>query len=459
MIVWFGLKKYTFQLFGSSHESNTSPKTMSKLRTDYQNVIDELDEAINNDQPYLSRDLLEHLQPVAQKNSLVKAFFSDNAERLEKLREDIGRVDELLHSLNSDEGWKEASKSSRVTVHFQKPEGSPFLMTKAETLFETNLADLPDMFVKVMSLFNENDLMPKWFPMGVMKGNECIHQESKFVKVIQPLIKLPFPISGVIGPRETLVVGRGYDMSERKAVAIAVNPMEAGETLGSFTAPEVPKGFTRITMIGAYYFELTPKGIVFKLLQQLDLKSNIIPTPLMNWIAKGAMPNEFISQIRSRVKKYEGSKWEERVLANPKFYDEIKQRLTATLEKEYGMSTIALAKEEAESAALARKNSKRSLRRSMSKLSKRISRTASMPFGKKKTQSEPVPEPIPEPEPEPEPVEKGAADFAMDGAMAVIDAVSAVVDLGRKAAITVAPSLKEKYPIMFKDLEELTPSR
>jgi len=430
---------------------------MGKLRSDYQNLVDELDQAIKNDQVYLCRDLLEHMDPAVSKSSVVRSYFEKHEEVLQNLRSDIENLDTLLGQLNTDEGWKLASKNSKVTVYFQKKEDSPFLMTKAETLLEANLGSLPTLFVKLLSLFNENDLMPKWFPMGVMKGNDCLYQPTKFSKIIQPQIKLPLPLSAVIGPRESVVVGKGYDMSERKAVAISINPLNAGETVDDWVCPETPQGFTRFVMFGAYYFELTPKGISFKLLQQLDLKSKMIPAPILNWLSKGAMPNEFMSKIRDRIKKYEGSIWEERVNANPELYDDVKDRLMRTLQKEYGIQTIALAQEDDQQ--MKKTDSKRTsrLRRSMSQAGKRLSRGISKRgLIKKQTEVvEEVPvEEVPEPEPEEE-AEKGPVDYAKDAVMLGINAVSEVVDLTRRALVTVAPGLKEISPILFKDVEEL----
>lgn len=303
---------------------------MAALRTDYEALVDELDQAIEMDQVYVCRDLFVHLEPVKTSEDIVAKYYADNEKKIESIKIDIGKCTDLLSKLNDESAWTLANKKSGTTVYFQTPEGSPLILTKTETTFHAKPENLSETFIQLLSFLNETDLQPQWFPDKVLKSSDTVKQITKFSKVVQGKVKLPFPISTIIGPRELIFEGKGYDMSERKAVAITCVPLNEGDKVtDDYTVPGPPANHTRMEMFGAYYFELTDKGIVAKIMQQMDLKSSFVPSAFINWLAKGKAPFDFIKNLKQLLGKFEGSEWEERVKANPTLYGEVKARLDA----------------------------------------------------------------------------------------------------------------------------------
>ena len=351
----------------------------------YTELIDQLDQAIDLDQAYVARDCLLELDK-ARGDSEVSDYYQQYAAKIDKVREDIDLLTELLAELNSEDGWTQSvNQKDGTKVYFKKEEDSPFLMTKLEALLPCTTAELPRKFINMLSLFNETDLMPKWFPMGLMKSHETLISPTPFTKSTNIKIKLPFPISQVFGPRECVIQGKGYDLSERSAAAISVRPLEVGTDFYGMTVPDTEKGYTRFVIKGAYYFEMKREGIVFKQMQQLDLKSKLIPSPVMNWLSKGQLPLQFLSRIKGKLDKYEGSEWESRVATNTELYPDVEKRLSAAVKKEFGVETLPLRDENG-------KMRKKTMR-------KRIS--SSLGLGRKKKSQLVIPEVEPEPEEEP----------------------------------------------------------
>lgn len=308
----------------------------------YTELIDQLDQAIELDQAYVARDCLTELDR-ARNDKEVSTYYSECAAKIDKVREDIQNLTELLAELNNEEGWTQSvNQKDGTKVFFKKEEDSPFLMTKLEAVLPCDVAELPRKFIRLLSLFNETDLMPKWFPMGLMKSHETLLSPTPFTKSTQIKIKLPFPISQVFGPRECIIQGKGYDLSERSAAAISVLPLEVGTDFFGMTVPGPDSGYTRFVIKGAYYFEMKREGLVFKQMQLLDLKSKLIPTPIMNWLSKGQLPLQFLGRIKGKLDKYEGSEWEARVSEDRDLYPDVEKRLSAAVKKEFGVEAVAL---------------------------------------------------------------------------------------------------------------------
>lgn len=244
---------------------------------------------------------------------------------------------ELLAELNSEDGWtKSLSNKDGTKVYFKKEEGSPMLMTKLESLIPCDVAELSGTFIEMLTLFNESDLMPKWFPMGLMKANDTLKEPTLFSKLSHIKISVPFPLNQFFGARDVIIRGKGYDLSERKSAAISVEPLPEGSEFAGVTIPGPASGWTRFVFKGAYYFEMTREGIIFKQMQLVDLKSRMIPTPLMNWLSKGELPVRQFRTIRSKIKSFKGSAWEKRKNDDIKgLYNDVGTRLQATVEREF----------------------------------------------------------------------------------------------------------------------------
>lgn len=311
-------------------------------RTDYKSIIAEIKVAIEKDQLFIVRDLLAELDK-APNNAAVKEFFTSEAETLDSIREYIVRTEELLETLRSTEGWKKCSEKKGTTVYFQKKDDGAIL-TKLETVFTAEPQDVIYLFTKIVSLFNETDLMPKWFPRNMMKSCDLTQQITKFSKTICTRIKMPRPVNLVLSPREAHVWGQGWDMSERSQIVITVTTLQPGQEVNGVKTPEVSEGYQPFILDNVYYFELSDRGIIFKVLQAIDLCSKMIPQPIMNFASKGVLPHEMIKNLKNVLDNFEGSEWEKRVNDSPEVYDEISDRLQAFLEKTYGIENKPLNK-------------------------------------------------------------------------------------------------------------------
>ena len=253
------------------------------------------------------------------------------------MRQDIDSLTELLAELNSEDGWTKSLENKDGTkVYFKREDGSPMLMTKLESIIHCETSELSKKFIDMLTLLNESDLMPKWFPMGIMKANDTLTQPTVFSKLSHIKINLPFPLNRFFGPRDMIIRGKGYDLAERKSAAISIEPLEQGAEVYGVTIPGPDSGWTRAVFKGAYYFEMSREGIIFKQMQLIDMKSRFIPTPLMNWLSKGELPVRQFRTIRSKINSLAGSEWEERTKADAQgLYKDVGSRLQETVEREF----------------------------------------------------------------------------------------------------------------------------
>lgn len=298
--------------------------------------IEELEQAIDMDKAFVCKDLLEELDKEAD-DPEIQTFYKLYSKKIALVRKDNAYLIELLDQLNSNDGWvKAVSHRDGTQVHYRFPEDSEMLMTKLEALIPCEVDELADTFIKLLSLFSETTLIPKWFPFSVMKSNETLEKPTSFTRLTHIKLKLPFPVSLVFGPRDCVIRGKGYDISEERAVAISVSTLKAGSVVQGLTVPESAEGFTPFEFRGAYYLELTREGIMFKQLQLIDLNTNVIPPMVMNWIAKGELPLRQLKQIKAKLKKFEGSVWEEKVAEdNDKVYKDVHERLEKVIERDF----------------------------------------------------------------------------------------------------------------------------
>jgi len=309
------------------------------------------DDAVAKDKVYECVELAEELALLAQKgNSEARKFLVEKKEIIQSVKDDLKLLTGLLKEIREDDSWTLASQKKGVSVHFKQPEGSPFVMTK--TMYNIKPkpgSSLTDTFVAFSSLIAETDLMPKWFPRGLLKSHQTLCEVSSFSRCTQIKIELPFIVpKSIMGPREAVIHGKGYDMTSRSALAVSFKSLQVGDTFGDIVVEEPEKGWTRIDIEGAYFLEMQPDGSVnFHQLQQLDLKVKMIPPFIMNAIAKGAVPFEMVNNLMKRLHQYDGSEWETRVRENPELYEDIRDRLEAYLSSRgLTTSTVAIKDEE-----------------------------------------------------------------------------------------------------------------
>eukprot|EP00924_Labyrinthula_sp_SR-Ha-C_P009950 snap_masked-scaffold_21-processed-gene-4.38-mRNA-1 protein AED:0.14 eAED:0.14 QI:0/-1/0/1/-1/1/1/0/465 len=319
-----------------------------------QSVVELLDQAIKDDQVYRARDFLADAEsilagkklPYSDSKAGVETYFTRNEPVLKNLRKNIDLVTDLLDSLNSEKDWTKVAERKGIKVFSQETPGDPLLQTKVETFFPESLERVPLLFNRMISLFNETDLLHKWFPRGLLTSAEMLLQVSNFSKIVNPKLVPKFPLSGVLGPREVTILGHGFDLSERSTVIITVSTLLPGDVVFGqdseldFDVPEAGGKFTQFYLDAAYYFELRKEGAIFKMIQKINLNSKIIPPMIMNLVSKGALPYETISSFKKTLKNFEGSEWEERIEQNPNLYKEIERRLLNFMEKEFNFRIV-----------------------------------------------------------------------------------------------------------------------
>jgi len=160
---------------------------------------------------------------------------------------------------------------------------------------------------------------------------------------------MPFYVP--ISNRDTVLRAHGYDISEELTVAIAYKSMDVGEEIRDGEAVKEEKGYTRIEIEGAYCFALLPNGNVrFTNVQMMDLKLSFVPPIVLNVLSKGALPIEFLNNLKKTIKKFKNSLWEERVYQKPELYDTLRDRLERAFEQthhgKHNLSDLASLPEE-----------------------------------------------------------------------------------------------------------------
>lgn len=247
-----------------------------------------------------------------------------NQEQVNEILSESNLVRRILRDLDRDDGWTLSTERDGVTVHYRPEPGSPFYRVRTKTIYsDFAITD----FVKFVSLFFENDLMPKWFPGNVMKSNVALARPSRYSKVIQT--KLQFPRFVPISNRDAIVLGRGYQLPTRNGLIIfnrSINdPIHCD-------IPPPAKGTVRIHTDSAFYLSVdttttntgkTGGGVRFQQIGHDDLKLRAVPPFVLNFVAKGRAPFENVFTLRKIIRNFAGSPWEERINANRPFYDAI----------------------------------------------------------------------------------------------------------------------------------------
>ncbi|GBG30138.1 Hypothetical Protein FCC1311_063582 [Hondaea fermentalgiana] len=289
------------------------------------------DKAVELDKPYEAERCANELEAIASTNHEAAQELDKRKDAVQRVREDVEEVTRLLSEIKSDEGWTKSYDKKGITVHFKKQEGTPFLVTKAAKVFPAVPGKpITYTFMALVSLFAEVELMPKYFPRGLMKTHETLKEETKFSRFTR--IRIHPPMLMPISNREAIIEGKGFDMTERSAMCIAFKTLAQDFSRDGFTVPEPGSGYTRMELSGAYYVEIRPDGsCLFENIQFLDLKLSFVPPMILNALSKGALPVEFMNNLTKQVQSYENSDWEIRVARRPQIYEDVRIRLEAVL--------------------------------------------------------------------------------------------------------------------------------
>eukprot|EP00658_Telonema_sp_P-2_P034693 TRINITY_DN25316_c0_g1_i1.p1 TRINITY_DN25316_c0_g1~~TRINITY_DN25316_c0_g1_i1.p1 ORF type:complete len:476 (-),score=93.98 TRINITY_DN25316_c0_g1_i1:10-1437(-) len=233
-------------------------------------------------------------------------------ERIERILRVSADVEQALEEVELPDGWELVSEKPAMRV-YQRGSPDGLVEVKTESWFDPKPGQLVQDFVNLLSLFAEVDLLPRWFPRGLLRDAEEIAAPSLFHKIAHFKLKLP-----VISDRDAVVDGHGYDLSERRTALIRFQSIENSSHV---QVPDPTQDFVRIAMHGCYYLKLCTSGRVhFKQVLHADAKLKLLPNFIMNKISTIAVPSDIVSQLHKTHERFDGSEWQQRVRINPRLY-------------------------------------------------------------------------------------------------------------------------------------------
>lgn len=264
--------------------------------------------------------ILEARKVVDQINQIPNANISSKQqEEMEHIVHESNHVEELMHDLQSDNGWTLCRSRNGITVHYRNEKGDPIHAVKTHTVLE-NYG--PTDFVHLCSLFAESDLLPLWFPANVLDSVELIVEPSKYRQIVRMVMKFHYvPITD----REVICEGIGYHIQDENAFLLLTKSIDASPFC---KIPAIPPRMVRMETRTAFFIKLlSGNRVEFCQISHDDLKFKYIPAFVTNYLSQGAVPFELIQSMKRVVSNYEGSEWDQRVQERRDFYAEIEERV------------------------------------------------------------------------------------------------------------------------------------
>jgi hypothetical protein len=245
-------------------------------------------------------------------------------ERIEEIVSQSDHVLTLLHEIQSDDGWTLSRRKHGVTVHYRHEPPSPIHAVKTRFVFEDMT---PSDFVKLCAIFNESDLMDQWFPKGILTSCGILAAPSTYHQIMQMKFSLGRFVP--IGPRDAILDGRGYHLSDMNAIIVFSKSIDSSPYC-DIPPPQAP--FVRMETRMAFFIQLVPGNkMVLVQISHDDLKIKLMPAWLLNFISEGAIPFDVLLSLRKALANFEGSDWEKRIQSRRDVYQEIEDRLAEEL--------------------------------------------------------------------------------------------------------------------------------
>ena len=322
-------KKKKTQVNRSDDINNTADET-SSITSRASDLTAELNEHVLQGRIFDAR--VTALKLKSMRNEVSDASARTKIDSLQHIIDEVldqaEHVDNLLHDLNSDDGWTLAKEGKGVTIHYRRETGTSIHTVRAQTHFH-NFE--PKDFAKLCSLFVETECMPQWFPGGVMKKADVLSWHSKYSKVIQLHISLdllPF-----LSSRDAIVYGNGFHLPDRNAFLIRSKSTQEN-TCRYCDIPKPAKGVVRMDTESIFFVQLLQKDVIsFKMIGSDDLKLKYVPSTLLNYISQGHMPYDLMRTVKRTIKNFEGSVWDKKMKERGAYYTEIEDKVYAQLEK------------------------------------------------------------------------------------------------------------------------------
>lgn len=288
-----------------------------------QQTVSEIDQYMSEDQVFEARKVLENIR-------IEKRVITD--ERYVKLMKTvIFQSDDAMHYyrlLHDDKGWKSVTTKDNVKIHSKRPKNKSIQMIRTRTAFEN--ATSKD-FIRLVSLFEESDLLPLWIPRKLMKSCKVLCHISKYSKILH--FQLSPGKLGIRGSRDAVVEVRFYHLVEENAVMIICRSIEDSQHC---KIPPPGNKQVRVNVENAYLFELSSNNrIIFRNMACVDLKMKYVPFFISSLLAKGVIPFELIGAIQRTMNKFDGSPWQNRIKKRMDLYSELESRVREELNKRF----------------------------------------------------------------------------------------------------------------------------
>jgi hypothetical protein len=306
----------------NSATNNTTTKDNDELET----LLRQMEEHMALDRLLEARSVVDQIQrEVKQQNqSYNNTIISPERQRLmDHIIQESDHIQEMLHDLHSSEGWTLSNRRKGVDVYYrQVPDSQIHAVKTYTTLEDISIQD----FVHLCSLFFEGDLMPEWFPNNFMDSLELLAEPSKYRQIFRCILKFHFlPISD----RELIAEGVGYDLRDQNAYLGFTKSIESSEYCD---IPPPKRRPVRMESRMVFHFQLLPneRKVKYCQISHDNMHLRFVPAFVINYIAQGIVPAEFISAISRILQNYEGTEWERRLKNERRdFYKEIEERLLA----------------------------------------------------------------------------------------------------------------------------------
>jgi hypothetical protein len=286
-------------------------------------LISEMERRMALDQIIEARKIVDAILHLNQKDS-ISVFTKSQRQRMQEIVTESDHVSTLLYDMQNDEGWTLSRCKHDTTVHYRHEPPSPIHAVKTRSVFQ-NVS--PSDFVNLCALFVESDLMPLWFPRGILKACDVLALPTNYHQVVR--MKLSTGRFSPISPRDAVVDAHGYHLTDLNGIIVFSKSIETSPHC-DIPPPQPP--FVRMETQNAFFIQLLPGNrIVFCQISHDDLKVKYMPAWLLNFISEGAVPFEVVVSLQKALSNFSGSEWERRVQSRRDCYQEIEDRLAEEL--------------------------------------------------------------------------------------------------------------------------------
>ncbi|CAN7004873.1 unnamed protein product [Brassica rapa subsp. trilocularis] len=257
-----------------------------------------------------------------------------NENILDKRTADVSKLLSMLRSVSmmdasssSHGDWKIKQDLEDCRVMYRQGlEGSPFHTLLVEGYMDSTLEDC-------LCVSWETALYKNWWPQfafppfKILQGT-CLHKVRTGEQVCLVRMKVPWPLS----ERELIVHYFLFEYFEDGLVIVLLNSITDLDSIGVSAKNIIPESTSavRIDLVGGFALQkVTPQRSFVRVIGELDIKLDLVPPSLMNFIARQIVGKGF-----KLYKKAAGSvaKLDEefnRALADP-LYINIRQAMYST---------------------------------------------------------------------------------------------------------------------------------